>query len=551
MNPYKSLLAFSLAAFILPASAWSQNTKNRSSANDSVINNEKFTIYSTYKPTIAPAPKPEFKASLPIIETEKPNFDYTVPQQNVSYTYKSVPLKPLALVKEELKIPFLNYVKVGYGNLNSLLLDAGIGSVYGENYNTNFHIAHLSQKGKLQNQQSSTTHFDANAQYRWTHHTFDANFKFGYDAFRYYGYDTALYNYNKEDLKQNFTDIGVKMMLSNTHQASHNIWYKPSVELSTYSDNFKASEQTAIIDVPVGYKLNEKFSFGINLRADLTNYRLNTVNNGNNYFQINPNIEYKTDQYKVHVGIKPNFAKNETYILPDIKLGAKFSENFGMNLGWEGDVIKNTYKELSQLNPYINNQYNIQQTRVSQAYLGFTGSISNHLSAYATFSYKDYKHFAMFNNNYFLNNGDGKVFDVVFDEKVTNFQINVGAGYQFGEQFNLKAKMIWNNFGATDYEKILMEPSFIVGANLEWAPIKKFKLGAGFEYWDGMQRMNNIDEINKMKGIFDLNVDANYDIIPRLTVFAQVNNLLNNKTSRWNQYQVYGTNIIGGLRFKF
>jgi outer membrane receptor protein involved in Fe transport len=49
----------------------------------------------------------------------------------------------------------------------------------------------------------------------------------------------------------------------------------------------------------------------------------------------------------------------------------------------------------------------------------------------------------------------------------------------------------------------------------------------------------------------DVSLSAEYQIIPRLSAFMQVNNLLNNKYQRWYGYEVYGFNIYGGLRLKF
>jgi outer membrane receptor protein involved in Fe transport len=45
--------------------------------------------------------------------------------------------------------------------------------------------------------------------------------------------------------------------------------------------------------------------------------------------------------------------------------------------------------------------------------------------------------------------------------------------------------------------------------------------------------------------------NAEYQIVPRLSVFVQLNNLLNNKYQRWQYYEAYGLNIYGGLRLKF
>ncbi|MCY1375462.1 hypothetical protein D9M69_628780 [compost metagenome] len=63
---------------------------------------------------------------------------------------------------------------------------------------------------------------------------------------------------------------------------------------------------------------------------------------------------------------------------------------------------------------------------------------------------------------------------------------------------------------------------------------------------------NNPDgTYKKLPMIVDINAMASYDVIPRLTLFLQADNILNQKYQLWNQYPVYGINILGGIRFKF
>jgi outer membrane cobalamin receptor len=49
----------------------------------------------------------------------------------------------------------------------------------------------------------------------------------------------------------------------------------------------------------------------------------------------------------------------------------------------------------------------------------------------------------------------------------------------------------------------------------------------------------------------DLGGNAEYQIVPRLSAFVQLNNILDDKYQRWYGYQSYGLNIYGGVRLKF
>ena len=553
MNPKKIIPIFVAANALMFNQADAQNTTTPANKPDSTFATQKLDIYDNYKPTVIPTPKPEFKPSLPTIEQEKVNFNYQIPQQNLSYTYKSVPIRPLALQMEDFKLPYQNYVKAGLGNRHNLLLDAGIGSLYGANYTTDLHLSHFSQKGSVANQQSSNTQFDAETKYNWTDHTLLGTLNVGNRAMRYYGYDNVLYpNYATDDLKQSFTEMDLMLSFFNTSLRTHHIKYAPTVGINLYNDKHGASEQHFTLEVPVSYVLDSTFQFNLAAKADITHFKNEYGNQENNYFQIKPSVDIKSEKINLHLGAKPTWGKNNVaYLLPDIQLkGLLGDRKLAYTLGWEGHLVKNSYNELSKMNPFMSNDFLMRQSKTDQIYAGLSGTFGNHLSANATVSYKRFKNMAQFANNYYLA-GDGKQFDVIYDELVESVELRLGMDYQFAEKFNLKGDLIWNNYSPTTYRKVWMQPAMQLAFGLDWKPIKKLNLGLGFEYWDGMHYLDANNNARDLEGFVDFNAHADYQIVPRLNVFLEGNNLFNNRYQRWNQYSTYGINFIGGVRFKF
>ena len=55
----------------------------------------------------------------------------------------------------------------------------------------------------------------------------------------------------------------------------------------------------------------------------------------------------------------------------------------------------------------------------------------------------------------------------------------------------------------------------------------------------------------KSNPAFDLNAGVEFRITKQLNLWLQMNNIFNNKYERWNQYQSYGFNILGGIVFSF
>ena len=70
-------------------------------------------------------------------------------------------------------------------------------------------------------------------------------------------------------------------------------------------------------------------------------------------------------------------------------------------------------------------------------------------------------------------------------------------------------------------------------------------------FWDGTQYRTATLQTQKLDPAMDLNAGAEFTVLPKLNLWIQFNNLLNNKYERWNQYEVLGFNVLGGVVYSF
>ncbi len=72
------------------------------------------------------AVKINFSATHLTADTTPPNLTYSIPAQNLFYSYQPIPLNPLALQQDtNLYLGLRNFVKAGYGNLATPYISAG------------------------------------------------------------------------------------------------------------------------------------------------------------------------------------------------------------------------------------------------------------------------------------------------------------------------------------------------------------------------------------------------------------------------------------------
>ncbi len=520
---------------------------------DTTIAGQTIEIVQSYKPEIAKPVKPVITPSLPNIDTTKPRFQYEVPQQTLSYTYHSVPIRPLALGRQDMPMPFQNYLKAGFGNLTSIYVDAGVGSLRSEEYETALHFTHLSQKGPIANQQSSRTHFDASGKYYTGGHALSAKLDVLHNGNTYYGYDHDVFEYARNAIKQAYTGANVHVAAENTEANRWNVWYKPNLDFGIYNDKFNAKERTFAFDVPASIAIDSTLQFSLGIKGNFTQLKTDSSDIGNNYFQVNPALDVHFDATNIHIGISPTWGKDNTcYLLPDLRIRTNvFGNGLSLSAGWKGSLMQNTYQQLSTKNPFLYNIYDVRQTKADQVYGGFESALGQHISFGGTLSWRQWKDLALFVNDYGLNT-DGKQFAVVYDSKVQAMTLDAFIRYQVGNVFGLSASGTWYNFyKTTTYDKAFHEPMLRLGGNLYFHPLEQLHINVNADFWDGIYSLERNGESHKLPGFLDLSAGAEYNIIPRLSVFLQLNNILGTQYQRWNQYQSYGFNIIGGLRFKF
>src|SRR3954469_11652042 len=76
-------------------------------------------ITSTFKPVLREAAKINFNAAPPAVDSSRPRLSYSVPVQNLFFTYQPVALNPVALQVDSLNSwGQSNYIKVGAGNVH-------------------------------------------------------------------------------------------------------------------------------------------------------------------------------------------------------------------------------------------------------------------------------------------------------------------------------------------------------------------------------------------------------------------------------------------------
>lgn len=516
-------------------------------------------ITSTFKPVLREASKINFDAAPPTADTAKPRLNYNIPVQNLLFAYQPADLKPVALQVDSLTAwEYSNYIKAGIGNVHQPYVQAGFS--FGNNTSSYFNVFanHYTSKGDLPFQKNSLTNVGVTGTVRTIeNHEWNGRIGFKSEDYYFYGYQPTTLSFTKDQLLQRFQTFEGKLHFRNYAPTEFGLLYDPNLSVSVFANsmNPRGKETNSVLTLPLEKRFGDTWAFRLGLVADLTGYAPGGGMNGkgtinNNIFLVKPTLVYKTPSVHIHGGIIPSWDQRKFNLLPNVMIDFNVPEQpFTVQAGFIGYYDKGSYQRFADINPWIAQPDSLLNTRVQEIYAGVKGSAGSHLTYNAKVGYNTYRNMALFVNDAV----DGKTFQAIYDPKINAFHLHSEVGYTIGEAFSANAKFDMNIFGEPErqleaYGLLPME----FNTSLKWRLMKDLWLRGDLFAWDGAQfRSKDGQSAFKGDGGVDLSTGLEFRITRQFNLWVQMNNILNNRYERWNQYQAYGFNILGGIVYSF
>lgn len=538
-----------IAPVVLILTSFLSSQKVVAQRADTVLGSTTIEVIQMYKPERKHVPKPVFYPELPPRDTSKPKLKFDVPQQTIFYSYNSLPLSPLALGRDTSFAPYQSFLKLGFGNLSTRLIEGGTTFFRNPYYETNFQFKHWAQTGNIKNQDLSQTSVDAEVKMKRSSHFVQTNINFERNAYSFYGYDHSLYDFSSEDVKQVFTNASIRLKINNDDKTSlFGFNYQPNIYYHYYGDALKANENQIIVQLPFSRIVNEQFNYGLQFNGNWAFFNGEDKSFSNNLYQFNTFFNYLGENYLIRAAVTPTIGKDKNYLLPDLSIQWNLpSIQSGFSLGYINKIKQNTFKQLTTYNPYMFNSYEIKQTTSTDLFASLSTNLGHHVFISGRFSWQQFENLPLFLNDF----SDMKNFYIVNDPKVKLISFEANLKYQIADFLGFNTSLMYNKFYEHEQEKVWHEPGLSIKTDLSYQPTENLMLTAYGNVMNQIFSKNRNHETIKLDGIFDIGVGMQYKLFPRLSVFAQVNNLLNNKYMRWNSFQAFGLNAYGGLQFQF
>jgi hypothetical protein len=509
-------------------------------------------ITSSYKPVLRNTVKINLYASPITADTTRPRLVYTIPPQNLFFSYQPVSLKPLALDADtSLQLGERNQVKAGIGSFTTPYVAAALSFGDGKKNLLNVFGNYISSRGKIDNQDFSEIDVKAAGSIFTAKNEIYAKAGFAQHEYYQYGYDHSLDSFRKADIRRSYQDLSAGIGFRNIALNDLKFTYDPHLELHTFSRENKASETTLILNIPAEKKFSETVSLKINATGNFDKYQLKGSSSHltNNLFELAPELVYYSDRFTFHGGATPAWNNNTVVLLPNVYAEVQLQQNILMvQAGWIGNYIANSFRTLSGENPYMQDPTFLNNTKEVQYYGGIKATVGKHFSFNTKAAFINYNDVPLYINDSL----DGKSFYTSNERRINDLQVHGDLNYINQDKFTLTAGLDLNTYTSLlDHEKPWGLFPLKLNGSLRWNAFKEVLIKGDIFAFSGAKALLADGSQKNLKGGTDISAGAEFKINKQFSAWLDFDNILNSKYERWNNYPVYGLQVIGGVIVHF
>ena len=546
MKQLRSVYLF-LACLAVPFLAIAQPDPNLPSEEVEVLKTFKASLDNTDK--LRPSP------TLPAINTNTVKvLNYSIPTRLLTLEYEPPVIRPLAYPREKPQKVYSFFGKFGYGTPNSPYLDA---QYFGGDKQFKYGVFakhHSANRTALEHQRFSLTDLGIDGTAYLDNFAVNGGLGYTMDQVHFYGYDHATDTLVRDSVRQQFNDFHAHIKLFNPEQTRGDLNYNAGLDFYNRSDRYDAGETGIKATVGITKWFDRQHPLTVELVEDYSSYKATVARGNNNILALKPAFTYIGSGFEFTVGGAAGLEgvdSSQGFVFPRIEAAFNLVEDKAILIaGWTGDVERNSFRSLTDYNPFIESELMLRNTRYQKFYGGVKGTVSN-LNYEFTAAYKPTTNLATYLND----TADAKRFNVVYNDfNVVTIHGGIGA-QDLVPNLDLTASLDINTFNHTtspDSIKAWHLPTVLVNAGAVYGLMDdKLKVKANVFVNGISPYIDDNGLIQNLPGLFDLGLGAEFQATDNINIFLDLNNLTNQQYQRWNGYPNFGFNVLGGLKVKF
>ena len=530
------------------------------------------TVTESFTPTIPEAYK--IKEITDFLDTTKldKTQEYNFIEKMVYANYKSRPLVSAKITKENLSDLYQYRISLGFGSQYTTEFNGLFNSLRESNYSYGALLSHFNNNFKIDEKEAGKS---ANSIHLYGKKIGEQHILMGtleYDRKNAYSYGHVdnMNSFSESSLDNPFIYTRLSISAVSKELGPDQLKYSTSCFVSDLNDraenrvHFNASVSKDISGYPLNIDLEiDHYSHSNGLTESLSYYGKNLQT-----FVLSPSISLNKFDIDFDLGFGIDYESDGALDIFPLIVAKKdvVDDILSVSFGVQDDKYRNTYKTLSDLNPYIHamgiNQSidpmfdTVQDLRITEIKEIFF-EISNVLGPQEFFkggmSIGYVENLPSFQNNYF---SDVNRFLVHYNDV---WQVHADLNYNWqlnnliGIHINAEYYDWYDSFMSKSDDFLLPHKANIqldgsVSVNLQ----EKIKLYPSISFLSGREVLdaNMIDAI-VLDPQYHANLYIDYNYTKSLSAYLRINNLTNSQKYIWSGYREIGINSVFGLTYSF
>ncbi len=495
-------------------------------------------------------PRPSEPIKPPITYDFKP-FSFKAPLLNPQ-------IRPLKLKQESQRKVYGGFLRLGYGNYVSPLLEAYYNTTRDKNKLIGAHLYHTSSdKGPIDDRNSGSGSSGLSVFGRTFTKGISLSGNAGFEnrTTHFYGYPEGT-EVDASSIKQSFNLLKASGALSNA--TNSDLSYKLGVGVSHLSDKFDAKETEIDLNFGTDYEINDDSR--INLKADyflISRKDENVDKKARSLFVISPSFSFvPIEDLKVSVGFKTAF-ENDTidsksvHVYPDIRASYPISPSVDAVASLSGGIEKVSLQSLTYENLWLAPNIPIFHTNKTLDFnVGLNAKLGNKISAHSGLAVANLKNWYYFVNT----DADQAKFTTVYDGGSGTKRANLYGAISFVQsevaKFMLRADLY--RYSTARLNEAWHRPTYKITANAFYNLYQKLLFTVDVIAQGGMKAQEPVTlNTVKLDAAFDLNFKTEYLFSESFSAFIQLNNIASSKYPLFLHYPVRGFQVMGGITWSF
>jgi len=465
-------------------------------------------------------------------------------------------LRVVTVKDEEIRKLYGGYVKGGFGNYGTPLLDAYLFTKRNDKYSLGIYGSHLSSsRGPIdgKNSASSDSNLGISGKVLGTNSSLTATADYMRMGRYFYGYTDGL-EVDRDTIRQVINRLKVALNLSGKVESSP--WsYGLNAAFQTINDKYDAVENQFIAGGKLKYTLNDESSILVNLNYDFISRKDSLIDGLDRHvLEINPAYHFILNDIDIIAGANMALENdtlkglNKFHFYPNIRAQYNFSK-VSIYVGLTGGIQKRTLDSWLSENQFLNRNVPIFHASNSLEFLaGLRGEIVNNLGFQLGGSISAVKNISYLKNDSL----DMARFDVVYDSVKTTVVDAFGELSYQKEKGKIWVRADYWSYSGGSIEEPWQKPDFGLTFGARINIYDKILLSGDFKILSGIKAYDYAaSQVVDIDPFLGLNFSADYLLSRKASIFIQANNVLSSKNEVFYRYPSRKFQIIGGITFAF